>query len=48
MKPKHIVMAVGVSSVPNRTKIPGIDDYKGEVIHSADYDNGNTTMEKMF
>ena len=40
MKPKHIVMAVGVSSVPNRTKIPGIDDYKGEVIHSADYDNG--------
>ena len=27
MKPKHIVMAVGVSSVPNRTKIPGIDDY---------------------
>ena len=48
MKPKHIVMAVGVSSVPNRTKIPGIDDYKGEVIHSADYDNGKHTMEKMF
>ena len=40
MKPKHIVMAVGVSSVPNRIKIPGISDYKGNVIHSADYDNG--------
>ena len=40
MKPKHIVMAVGVSSVPNRTKIPGMDHYKGKVIHSADYDNG--------
>ena len=40
MKPKHIVMAVGVSSVPNRTKIPGMDQYKGKVIHSADYDNG--------
>ena len=40
MKPKHIVMAVGVSSVPNRIKIPGINEYKGKVIHSADYDNG--------
>lgn len=40
MKPKHIVMAVGVSSVPNRTKIIGINDYKGKVIHSVDYDSG--------
>ena len=40
MKPKHIVMAVGVSSIPNRTKIPGMDHYKGKVIHSADYENG--------
>ena len=40
VKPKHIVMAVGVSSVPNRIKLPGINDYKGKVIHSADYDNG--------
>ena len=40
MKPKHIVMAVGVSSVPNRKKIPGINDYKGKVIHSVDYDSG--------
>jgi putative flavoprotein involved in K+ transport len=40
MKPKHIVMAVGVSSVPNRTKITGINDYKGKVIHSVDYVSG--------
>ena len=40
MKPKHIVMAVGVSSVPNRTKIPGMEGYKGKVIHSTDYSNG--------
>ena len=40
MKPKHIVMAVGVSSVPNRTKIPKIDGYKGKVIHSTDYSSG--------
>lgn len=40
MKPKHIVMAVGVSSVPNRTKIPKIEGYKGKVIHSTDYSSG--------
>ena len=40
MKPKHIVMAVGVSSVPNRNRISGINDYKGKVIHSVDYDSG--------
>ena len=46
MKPKHIVMAVGVSSVPNRIKIPGINEYKGKVIHSADYDNGKEYYRK--
>jgi len=40
IKPKHIVMAVGVSSVPNRTKIPGMEGYKGKVIHSTDYSSG--------
>ena len=40
MKPKHIVMAVGVSSVPNRPKIPKIEGYKGKVIHSTDYSSG--------
>ena len=40
MKPKHIVMAVGVSSVPNRTKIPKLEGYKGKVIHSTDYSSG--------
>ena len=46
VKPKHIVMAVGVSSVPNRIKLPGINDYKGKVIHSADYDNGKEYNRK--
>ena len=40
LKPKHIVMAVGVSSVPNRNKIPGMEGYKGRVIHSTDYSSG--------
>ena len=40
LKPKHIIMAVGVSSVPNRNKIPGMEGYKGKVIHSTDYSSG--------
>ena len=40
MKPKHIVMAVGVSSVPNRSQIPGMEGYEGKVIHSTDYSSG--------
>ena len=40
MRPKHIVMAIGVSSIPNRVKIPGIDNFQGELMHSSDYMNG--------
>lgn len=46
MKPNHIVMAIGVSSVPNRTQIPGLENYKGRVIHSADYNNGKSYKHK--
>ena len=46
MKPKHIVMAIGVSSVPNRTKIPGTENYKGKIIHSTDYNNGRNYKDK--
>lgn len=40
IRPKHIVMAIGVSSIPNRVKIPGIDKFQGELMHSSDYMNG--------
>ena len=40
MNPKHIIMAIGVSSVPNRVEIPGIENFKRKVIHSVDYKNG--------
>ena len=46
MKPKHIVMAIGVSSVPNRTKISGTENYKGKIIHSTDYNNGRNYKDK--
>ena len=40
MRPKHIVMAIGVSSIPNRVKILGIDNFQGVLMHSSDYMNG--------
>lgn len=46
MRPKHIVMAIGVSSLPNRVKIPGIDNFNGELIHSSDYKNGKNYKGK--
>lgn len=41
VKPKHVVMATGVSSIPIRPKFPGLADFKGTVMHSGDYQNGH-------
>ncbi len=40
MRPRHIVFANGVSSYPLIPKIPGLDTFKGEVIHSEGFDSG--------
>jgi len=40
MRPRHIVFANGVSSYPLKPEIPGIDDFKGEIIHSEGFDSG--------
>ena len=40
LKPHHIVFANGVSSYPLIPKIPGLDSFKGEVIHSEGFDSG--------
>ena len=40
MRPRHIVFANGVSSYPLKPEIPGIDTFKGEVIHSEGFDSG--------
>ncbi len=37
MHPRHIVMAVGVSSIPNIPGIPVLKNFKGEVLHSGQY-----------
>mgnify|MGYP003700656921 CR=1 FL=1 len=40
MRPRHIVFANGVSSYPLIPDIPGLDSFKGEVIHSEGFDSG--------
>jgi putative flavoprotein involved in K+ transport len=38
--PKHLVFANGVSSYPMIPDIPGLSDFKGQVIHSEGFDSG--------
>ena len=38
MHPRHIVMATGVSGIPNVPSIRGLEDFTGAVVHSHDYD----------
>ena len=40
LRPRHIVFANGVSSYPLTPKIPGLDTFKGEVLHSEGFDSG--------
>ncbi|NPU13501.1 NAD(P)/FAD-dependent oxidoreductase [Bradyrhizobium sp. 83012] len=40
MQPAHIVMATGVSGIPNRPELPGLADYKGTLLHSSQYGDG--------
>ena len=41
MRPKHLVYATGVSSIPVRPKMPGLENFAGEVMHSGDYTEGH-------
>lgn len=41
VKPRHVVMATGVSSIPVRPDFPGLEDFQGTVMHSGDYKNGH-------
>jgi len=46
-RPKHLVIATGVNgSIPNIPKVPGLDDFKGEVKHSGAYTRGQTYRGK--
>ena len=40
VRPRHLVFANGVSCYPMIPELPGLDDFKGEVIHSEGFDSG--------
>jgi cation diffusion facilitator CzcD-associated flavoprotein CzcO len=40
LHPKHVVLATGVSGIPNMPELPGLKDFAGTVLHSSRYDDG--------
>ena len=40
VRPRHLVFANGVSSYPLIPDLPGLDDFKGEVLHSEGFNSG--------
>ncbi len=46
MHPKHVVLATGVSGIPNLPEIPGLKNFAGKVMHSSGYDDGENWKGK--
>lgn len=46
MHPRHVVLATGVSGIPNVPEIPGLKDFAGKVMHSSRYDDGENWKGK--
>ena len=40
MHPRHVVMATGVSGIPNVPDIPSLRAFGGQVLHSSQYEDG--------
>ena len=46
MRPRHVVMATGVSGIPNLPDIPTLKNFGGKVLHSSQYDDGEAWKGK--
>jgi putative flavoprotein involved in K+ transport len=46
MHPKHVVLATGVSGIPNLPDIPSLKNFAGSVLHSSQYDDGENWKGK--
>lgn len=46
IRPRHIVMATGVSGIPQLPKLPGLEDFAGTVLHSGAYEDGEAWTGK--
>jgi cation diffusion facilitator CzcD-associated flavoprotein CzcO len=46
MHPKHVVLATGVSGIPNWPEIPSLKNFAGAILHSSRYDDGENWKGK--
>ena len=46
MRPRHIVLATGVSGIPQVPELPGLEEFAGTVVHSGAYDDGEAWAGK--
>jgi putative flavoprotein involved in K+ transport len=46
MRPRHVVMATGVSGIPHLPEIPSLADFAGTVLHSHVYDSADAWAGK--
>ena len=46
MRPRHVVMATGVSGIPNLPDLPALRNFAGKVLHSSQYDDGDAWQGK--
>jgi cation diffusion facilitator CzcD-associated flavoprotein CzcO len=46
MHPRHVVMATGVSGIANMPDIPTLDNFKGTLLHSSRYEDGENWTGK--
>jgi cation diffusion facilitator CzcD-associated flavoprotein CzcO len=46
MRPRHVVMATGVSGIPHLPEIPTLRNFAGKIVHSSQYDDGEAWQGK--
>ena len=46
MRPRHVVLATGVSGIPNIPDIPSLPAFGGQVLHSSQYDSAEAWKGK--
>jgi Flavin-binding monooxygenase-like len=46
MHPRHFVMATGVSGIPSTPDIPALRNFKGAILHSGEYQDGDAWSGK--
>jgi cation diffusion facilitator CzcD-associated flavoprotein CzcO len=46
MHPRHVVMATGASGMPIRPEIPTLQNFRGTILHSSEYEDGEAWKGK--